>query len=185
MSMSSRSSPTLGDRMQGALRLNRATYEEVRLDRGATAQALLVVTLAAIADGFGATGDEGGRGLIGGILGGIAAWVGFAVIAYLVGTLLFGSSTGFVTIGGLLRTLGFAQTPLLLAVFGIIPCLGGLIASTGFIWFLIAAVVAIRQGLRVTTTEALIAGTLSLIAYGLIRLIVALILGLSSLFGLG
>jgi len=80
---------SFGERMVGAARLERATYEAVEQDRTATGQALGVVVL----------------------------------------------------------SVGFAQTPGVLRLFGIIPGLGEFIRAAADVWVLIATVVAVRQAL--------------------------------------
>ena len=78
------------DRMLGAARLRVDTYEEVERDRGATGQALIVVILVTIASIVG--GVLGGeeidvlRGLVVGIIRGVASWALWALFTWLIGT---------------------------------------------------------------------------------------------------
>ena len=67
---------------------------------------------------------------------------------------------GTATWGELLRTIGFAQTPGVLQVLGIIPVLGGLIRFAVAIWVLIAGIIAIRQALDVGTGKAILTAAL-------------------------
>jgi hypothetical protein len=77
-------------------------------------------------------------------------WAG---ITYLIGAKLFG---GTATWGELLRTIGFAQTPGVLHVLGIMPVLGGIIRFGVAMWVLIAGIIAIRQALDVSTGKAIL-----------------------------
>lgn len=81
-------------------------------------------------------------------------WAG---ITYLIGAKLFG---GTATWGELLRTIGFAQTPGVLRVLGIIPVLGGIIRFGIAMWVLIAGIIAIRQALDVSTGKAILTAVL-------------------------
>jgi len=173
------------DRIRGAAGLRPAAYAEIAGHPGATLQAAIVVAVAAGADAIGNVAEEGGRGLVNGAVGGLFAWAVFAGIVLLVGTRLLGAGPARGLFERLLRALGFAQVPLVLTVFGVIPILGGFIALVAFAWFSTAAVVAIRQALRVTLVQALVTGLIALLAYGLARLVVWILLGIGSWFGLG
>jgi hypothetical protein len=175
-------STSLVERMKGAARLDIATFEEVGRDPNATTQALAVVALAGLAEGLGALRGDGGTGLIGGIVSSIIAWALFSLVAYVIGTSLFRSSAA-ANPGSVMRMLGFAYTPQLLSVFRIIPLIGWIPAIVGTIWFLIAAVVALRQSMHLSTTEAIGVGIISTIAYGVIRFLLAIILHIA-LWGL-
>ena len=50
------------------------------------------------------------------------------------------------------RTLGYAQSPGVLKVFGVIPVVGPVVFSLVSIWQLVAMVIAIRQALDFTST---------------------------------
>ena len=139
------------DRMKGAALLDVATYEEVEADTTATAQAGMVVLLAAIAQAIGGIG-QGGVGIVGGAVAALVGWVLWSGITYLIGDKLLG---GTATWGELLRTIGFAQAPQVLAVLAILPVLGGLVRAVVVVWVLIAGVIAIRQALDFSTGKAI------------------------------
>ena len=139
------------DRMIGAARLDVDTYEEVESDYNATGQAALVVTMVAVASAIGGL-DEGGRGIISGVLVAIVGWLLWSAIAYLFG--------GTASWGELLRTIGFAQSPGILLILGIIPVLGGLVGFVVGIWMLVAGVIAIRQALDFSTGRAILTAVL-------------------------
>jgi hypothetical protein len=142
--------------MKGAALLHIDTYEEVEADHTATGQAAGVVALVAIAQAIGGAG-EGGFGIFAGVISALLGWLLWAGITYLIGAKLFG---GTATWGELLRTIGFAQTPGVLYVLGLIPVLGGIIRFGVAIWVLIAGIIAIRQALDINTGKAILTAVL-------------------------
>lgn len=166
------------DRMLGVARFDVPTYEAIEHDRSATTPALIVVVLSAIAGGIGALGD-GGDGFIGGILGTVLFWAVFSGAAYYVGTRLLGTPGTSSSWQEVLRTLGFAYTPQLLGIFGIIPVVGWIVVVIGALWFLCTATVALRQALDMTTGRAIGTALIALIP----SIIVAAIIG--AIFDIG
>ncbi|MDQ3809355.1 MAG: YIP1 family protein [Chloroflexota bacterium] len=160
---------TMVDRMKGAAMLDIATYEEVEADSTATGQAAGVVVIVAVASAIGALG-RGGPGIIGGLLAAIVGWLIWAGVTYLIGGKLLG---GTATWGELLRTLGFAQTPGVLNVLGIIPLLGSLIRFAVLIWVLVAGIIAIRQALDFSTGKAVLTALLGWLALAIVTVILA------------
>jgi hypothetical protein len=142
--------------MKGAALLHIDTYEEVEADQTATGQAAGVVALVAVAQAIGGAG-EGGFGIFAGVMSALLGWLLWAGITYLIGAKVFG---GTATWGELLRTIGFAQTPGVLHVLGLIPVLGGLIRFGVVIWVLIAGIIAIRQALDISTGKAILTAVL-------------------------
>ncbi len=148
------------DRMRGAALLDVATYEEVEHDSQATGQAAIVVVIVAICSAIGAVW-RGGPSIIMAPVAAILGWLLWSAITYLIGDKLLG---GTATWGELLRTLGFAQAPGVLMIFGIIPLLGGLVRAVVAIWLLVTGVIAIRQALDFSTGKAIVTALLGWIA---------------------
>ena len=142
------------ERMIGAAKLDVHVYEEVETDTGATSQAMGVVLLASLAGGIGAVGlGTGGLGSF--IIGAIAAligWVSWAFVTYIIGTRLLPEPQTRADVGELMRTLGFAQSPGLLRIFGSLPGVGPIVLGLTQIWLLVAMVVAVRQALDYHST---------------------------------
>jgi hypothetical protein len=115
-------------------------------------------------------------GLFGGWLinGILIGWIGWAILTYFVGTLLF---QGRADIPEMMRVLGYANAPNLLGLFGFIPCLGWLIALAGGILSLIAGVIAIREAMEFDTGKAVITVVISWVIAFVISLIIASIMG--------
>jgi len=141
--------PTLSQRMIGAAKLDVNTYEEVEADTKATGQAMMVVVLSSIAQGIG-MGDL--SGLLSVAIVALIGWFAWAFIVYIIGTKLLPEPQTHSDMGELLRTIGFAASPGLLQIFGVIPLLGGLIILGANIWMLIAMVIAVRQALDYSST---------------------------------
>ena len=139
-------------RMIGAAKLDTTIYEEVEADKSATQQALAVVVLVALATGIGTFGSGGPVGLVVGIAAGIVLWALWAWITHFVGTTILKTTETTANWGQLARTLGFAQSPGVLKVFGFIPVLGPVVFVLASIWQLLAMVIAIRQALDYTST---------------------------------
>ena len=160
-------------RMIGAARLHAETYEEVEADKSATLQAILVVVLVALAAGIGNLGSGSIIGLVVGVVIGIVGWALWAWITYFIGTTLFKTPETQADWGQLARTLGFAQSPGVLKVFGIVPVIGPVVFGVVSIWQLIAMVIAIRQALDYTSTlRAIGVAVVGFIAYAVLTSIV-------------
>ena len=127
-----------------------ATYEEVEHDDNLTTQAAIVVLIAALARGVGGFND-GENGIIVGVVAALFSWLVWAGITYLIGDKLL---KGTATWGELLRTLGYAQAPAVLLIFGFVPVLGNILGAVVGIWLLVTGIVAIRQALDFDTGKA-------------------------------
>ena len=149
------------DRMIGAAFLDVNTYEDVEADADATAQAAGVVVITAIAAAVGQLA-LGPIAMAGQAIASLVRWVVWAGITYVVGDKVFG---GTATWGELLRTLGFAQAPGILAAAGFIPIIGGLAHVAVAPWMLVTGVIAIRQALDFSTGKAIFTALIGLIPY--------------------
>ena len=162
------------DRMVAAARLDRSAYEEVEHDRGATSQAAIVILVAAVAAAIGQA-DEGGNGLVAGLIGGLLAWLVSSAFIYVAGTRIIPSDRVEADLGQVLRTQGFAAVPNLLLFVAAIPLFGGLVALAVGIWYLITRVIAIQAALESSLGRAvgiaIIAVILEFIVLGLIGLV--------------
>ena len=143
---------TFKDRIIRAAKLDVSLYEEVEADRSAMGQAMGVVVLSAIAAGIGSIGTTGVAGIFMGTLAALVGWYVWAYITYYIGTKILPEPQTKADLGELLRTIGFASSPGLLRVLGIIPFLSGIIFIATGIWMLIAMVIAVRQALDYNST---------------------------------
>ena len=165
-------------RIIGATLLNVKVYEEVEADKSATLQAMGVVVLSALGTGISLVSLIGISGLIVGVASSLIGWALLAWITYMVGTRLFPTPETRANWGELARTLGFAQSPGILRVLGIVPLIGPFIFSMASIWVIVTTIIAIRQALDYTSTwRAIGVALVSLVPYALIMAIVTSLLG--------
>ena len=154
---------SLTNMMIRAARLDVDFYEEIEADTTATGQAFQAVIVASLASGLGyglwAIHTQGLTwfivGMILGVVMSIVGWIAWSGLAYLLGTTIFKGPETSATIGELLRTIGFSNSPRVLSVFSFIPVLGPMIAFIVSIWALIAGVIAVRQALDFSTWRAI------------------------------
>jgi hypothetical protein len=164
--------------MIGAALLRPETYEDVERDESAITQALAVVVIVAIARGIGAI-DAGVNALILGLVSALIGWVIYSVVAYFVGSTLFRAPETNVTLGQVLRVLGFAQAPGVIGILAIIPVIDVIVAIILFFWLIATTIVAIRAAFDFSTGRAVATAIVAVI----VLIIVSAVLGL--IFGVG
>ena len=167
------------NRMVRASQLDNDVYEEVERDVDATSQAALVVAIVAVATGIGRLRQDGIGGLILGIIAGFVGWVVWSAVTYWVGKTIFKTPNTRVTLGEMLRTIGFARSPGVLNVLGFIPVLGEIVLVVTGIWSLITGVIAIRQAMDFSTGRAIGTALVGFIPAGIIT---ALLLAIPNAF---
>ncbi len=150
--MATQGAHSMVDRMVGASRLDIHIFEEVEADTAATKQALSVVLLVALATGIASMGTIGVRGLLAGVVVSVAGWAIWAWIVYFIGTKIIPEHETHADWGQLARSLGFAQSPGVLRVFGVVPGVGDTIFLVVAVWMLVSMVIAVRQALDYTST---------------------------------
>jgi hypothetical protein len=154
-------------------RLELPIYRTIAFDANATRQAALVVATVAIASGIGAIGDSLGA-VITAIIGAFLGWFIFAATTWFFGRNVFGTPVTQANMESLLRTLGYARAPGVLAFFGFIPIIGWMLVGVSAVWALVTAIVAIRETLALSTNRAIMIG----IAAGITAFIVRIIIGI-------
>ena len=150
--MASEGTHSMVDRMIRASRLDVHIFEEVEADTSATRQALSVVVLVALATGIASLGTTGLGGLLVGVVVSIAGWAIWAWIVYLIGTKILPSHETHADWGQMARTVGFAQSPGVFRLLGVVPVVGQYIFLVASVWMLVAMVIAVRQALDYTST---------------------------------
>ena len=179
------------NRIIGVLKLDVNTYEEIEADESANSQAAIVVSVVAIVGGLIGGGINAlmGGSFLGSflqtLLTAYIGWFVWAAVTYFVGTSFFGGQS---TMGEMLRVIGFAQAPGILAI---IPVCGSFI---GWIWSIATGFIAVRQGLDIDNTKALFTIIIGWVAVFIVSLIITAVLGavgltagagMSALQGLG
>ena len=163
-------------RILRAAKLEVALYEEVEADRDALGQAALVVIFASLAAGLGGVNRGGAGGFLVITLASLASWYVWAYLTYLVGTRLLPEPQTSADPGELLRTIGFASSPGLIRVLGVIPGLTAIVNTVAVVWMLVAMVIAVRQALDYRSTWRAVG--VCLIGWFIQALILALVLAI-------
>lgn len=169
------------ERIIGVFKLDAATFEEIEADQSAITEAALIVGLVALlsASGSGLLALVTEGGFVGSFISSFVSvflgWIAWSAVVFVVGKSLFG---GDADLGEMLRVIGYAFAPQLLAI---IPCLGPIV---GIIWTLLASIVAVRQGLDVTTGKAILTMVIGFVVYLLLTFVVSLLFGVTTA-GLG
>ena len=172
---------TMVERMIGAAKLDARTFEEVEADPSAMGQAIGVILIATAASGIGGMGRAGTTGLLAGLVAAVVGWAIWAGIIFLVGTKLLPEPQTKADFPEVLRTIGFAASPGVLNVLGIIPFLGVLVGLVASLWQLAAMVVAVRQTLDYQTTgKAVLVCVLGWLAYVMAAFFLWSIFGISA-----
>ena len=143
---------SFAERVIGAAKLDVRIYEEVEADRTALGQAMGVVVLSSLAAGIGMIGRQGAPGLLIGTIGALVGWFIWAGLTYFIGTRILPTPQTHADWGQLLRTIGFASSPGILRILGVVPVLGSIVLFIIGIWMLVAMVIAVRQALDYTST---------------------------------
>ncbi len=97
-------------------------------------------------------GAGGLEGIVVGTLGALVGWYIWAFLTYFIGTKLLPEPQTQANYSELLRTIGFASSPGLIRVLGIIPALAPFVFFIAGIWMLVAMVIAVRQALDYHST---------------------------------
>jgi hypothetical protein len=167
-------------RLLGAAVLDSATYEEVERDRGATIQSCLVVVLACLSAGIGATGlyDTAATLRFFAVSTAIAlmTWAAWALLTLQIGTRILPAAETRADLGQMLRTLGFSAAPGLIQAFAVLPGMVLPVFAIAIIWTIAASVIAVRQALDYRTLSR----ALAVCALGwILALLFAVVLGVA------
>ena len=98
----------------------------------------------------------------------IAGWAIYAWITYFIGTRLLAGPDTSADWGELARTLGFANAPRALLIFGVFPALAGVLGLIVGVWTLVTTVVAVRAALDFSTGRAIATAIAGSIVQGLV-----------------
>ncbi len=162
----------LWNRIVRAIRLDVMLFEEVEADRSAMGQAMLLVVLSSLASGIASISRGADYSIIGGTIGNLIGWFAWSYLIFYIGTHWLAEPQTRSDYGELLRTIGFASAPGLIAIFGIIPGFYVIAFLVSAIWMLIATVIAVRQALDYSSTgRAIIVCVIGWIIYGIISFV--------------
>lgn len=181
------------DRIVRAIRLDWTVFREIAEDENATREAAIIVLIVTFLAALGGAGGlliaQVGAGtaimgffvdwIVNGILIG---WIGWAILTYFVGSLLF---KGTSDVPEMLRVLGYASAPRLLGLLGFIPCVGWIFGLAGWVLSLIAGIIAVREAQEFETGNAIITVVISWVIAVVITLVITGIFGLGAAFTSG
>ncbi|MCE5272811.1 hypothetical protein LLH00_16145 [bacterium] len=142
---------TFFPRLWRALILDPSLYEEVRDDKKAIWQAIVVVYLTSVSVRILVLHLHPGRVLLGPVSG-FAGWLLWSLMAQRLAPRLFRADRSGVTYGQVLRPLGFAYAPGLLAVTGIFYDSSPVLAVLLTVWIFLSFSTAVRQSLGYSNT---------------------------------
>ena len=138
--------------MWRAALLDADLYEEIESDPRSVWQALVVVVCVSIAGGLGIGWPHAGSIFLSALIL-FAGWIGWAVVSNWVGTRLFPEPGTETNLMEMVRTIGFAATPGLLAPLALLfPEARLSVFSIALLWMLAATVTAIRAALDYVST---------------------------------
>jgi len=188
----------LMSRMIRAFKADKTLFEEVEKADNLTQEAFIIVGIGAISTAIGAAlgvlivmgsipqvagiprpGFVGT--LISQLIGSVVLYVVWAYATYFVGTRMF---NGTATPQEMLRVIGYSSTPNVLGIVSFIPVLGGLIRLVLAIWGVYLGFLAVRQGLNITTQNAILTIVISIVIALVAFIIVGIILTPLTLMGI-
>lgn len=164
-------------RMFGAALLDASVYEGIEADRAATSQALVVVLLSSAAAGIGVAGWRGPdpAAVVAVMVVALVAWVAWAFLVFQIGGRLLPERQTRSSPGELMRTIGFAASPGLLQLAGVLPRVTTGVYVVSWLWIFAATVVAVRHALDYSSNARALA-VCALAA--LLVVVVAVVIGL-------
>ena len=166
-------------RLQKAIFLDVAFYEEVEKDRKFTDQAMMTVALVSVVQGFMIAGFAP-IALVQGILGSLIRFVIWAFFIAFVGTRILPEPETESNTGELIRTLGFAYAPGLLVVLKIFPVINYFVDPLVLILQLAAMTIAVRQALDFNSTVRAVG--VCIVAFILMIIALTLFIGFTAFF---
>lgn len=145
-------------RVIGAVSLDASVYAEVEHHPGAIGQAALIVAFAGVARGLVALATGDPFGVTASLVIAFASWLIVTALLWLVGVVFDHDTSTFLE---LLRTVGFAASPLLLLVLAALPLLSApapvlVIKALLHVAAAVALVVAAREALDVSTLRSIV-----------------------------
>lgn len=182
-----------------AFKADKTLFEEVEKAENLTQEAFIIVGIGAISTALGGAigalmissampqvagvviprpGFVGT--LISQLISTVVGYIVWSYATYFVGTRMF---NGTATPQEMLRVIGYASTPKILGIVGFIPGLGGLIGLVLWIWSIYLGFLAVRQGLNITTQNAILTIIISAVIAIIIGMVVGLILAPLTLMG--
>lgn len=136
------------------LEFDRSVYAEVERDPAGTRQAALVVAVVAACAALGTVllGGWHPGAILGAVLAALIRWLLWSGVDELIGTVLFRRP---MSLQRLVRALGYAQTPQVLAVLAFVPVMGAWVVLGSRLLAMVAGNLAIGHALELKLPQAL------------------------------
>ena len=129
------------NRLIRAAMLDTSLYEEVIADTGTMFQAMIAVFIYSAASAYGA-------GINFGMITTLIGWYIWAFSTYFIAVRLLPEAETNLNRKAVLRAMGFASSPGLIRLLGLIPNLAGTTLIIASVWMFAATVVAIKQAMN-------------------------------------
>ena len=161
------------NRLIRAAMLDAGLYEEVIADTGTMFQAMMSVFIYSAASAYGGFGRAGVAGINFGMITTLIGWYIWAFSTYFIAVRLLPEAETNLNRKAVLRAMGFASSPGLIRLLGLIPNLAGITLVIASVWMFAATVVAIKQAMKYesiyrTVGVCMIGWIISAISQGLI-----------------
>jgi len=158
------------------IKLDFSVFREIESDPSATAQAAIIVAVTTFLSAVGSAiaSQNALMGFLGSMISGLVGWVIWSVVTFYVGGSLF---KGRGTLDNMLRVLGYASAPKILGFFRFICCVGWIPELAGLVLSLIAAIMAIKEGLDLDTGGAIGVAVVGWIPMMIVHMILGIIFG--------
>lgn len=173
------------NRLFRSAKLDTGLFDEVMADKKAQFQAMMTVFIYSMAAAYGSFGRSGTAGINFGMITTLLGWYVWAFSTYFIGIRLLPGAQSEIDRKSLLRVLGFASSPGLIRILGLIPGLSGVTFLVATIWMVAAAAVALKQALNFESIYraagiSVIAWIISAIFQGLLYIILLSVFGIST-----
>jgi hypothetical protein len=172
------------ERILRLIKLDFSVFREIEADEKATAEAAIIVLVTAFlsAAGGALVAEQPLMHFLSTMVSGVLSWIVWSIVTYFIGKSLF---KGGGTLPQMLRVLGYASAPRILGALGFIPCFGWLAVFAGWVVSIIAAVMAIKEGLDVELGTAILVIIIAIIPVIIVDGIVNAMFGIAAGIGAG
>lgn len=148
-----------------AVTFNETFYKGLEYDRSNIYYAMLTVALVGLCNGIG-TMNVGSASILKEVVFNIMGWFIWSFIIYLIGVRIINFSSDLVE---LLVYLGFAFSPGIINILGIIPQISYHVLTISIIWTILTFIYAVKYALNCSYSKAAFVSIISVIPYIIIR----------------
>ncbi len=135
------------NRVVRTLQLDPDVYLEIKENRRTLGQAVILITLSAMATGIGSVGGYVEK-IPMAMLTASGAWIIWALFIYVLGARIFPAPDTKTNLSVLIRVIGFASAPGILKSLAFFPAVSGIVAFGATVWILGTTAIATQVVLR-------------------------------------